>query len=66
MKGDGTGSQLSLASRRELVHAIAERYRTASRLDKQKILDEFTEVMDFHRKHAIRVLRDRFIIQLAR
>lgn len=57
MAGDRTGRQLSLATRRELIEAIAERYRTASRNDKQKILDEFTEVTGFHRKHAIRALR---------
>jgi hypothetical protein len=57
MTGDKTGRQLSLATRRELIQAIAERYRTANRADKQKILDEFTEVTGFHRKHAIRALR---------
>ncbi len=57
MKVDGTGRQLSLTSRRELVHAIGERYRAANRVDKQKILDEFTAVTGFHRKHAIRALR---------
>jgi len=30
-----------------------------SRIDKQKILDEFAEVTGFHRKHAIRVLRQK-------
>ncbi len=59
MAGDRTGRQLSLATRRELIEAIAERYRTASRSDKQKLLDEFTEVTGFHRKHAIRALRKR-------
>jgi hypothetical protein len=57
MAGDRSGRQLSLATRRELIEAIAERYRTANRTDKQKILDEFTEVTGFHRKHAIRALR---------
>lgn len=57
MTGNRTGRQLSLATRRELIQAIAERYRTAHRADKQKILDEFTEVTGFHRKHAIRALR---------
>lgn len=48
-----------MATRRELIQAIAERYRAANRADKQKILDEFTEVTGFHRKHAIRALRQR-------
>ncbi len=55
--GNTSRRQLSLATRRELIQAIAERYRTANRTDKQKILDEFTEVTGFHRKHAIRALR---------
>ena len=33
-----------LETRRELIRAIAERYRTANRADKRKILEEFTEV----------------------
>ena len=45
-----------MASRRELTEAIAVRYRVAGRDEKQKILDEFTQVTGFHRKHAIRVL----------
>ena len=59
MTGNTTRRQLSLKTRRELIQAIAERYRTASRADKRNILDEFTEVTGFHRKHAIRVLRQR-------
>jgi hypothetical protein len=42
-----------------LVHAIGERYHAASRTDKQKILEEFSEVTGFHRKQAIRVLRQK-------
>lgn len=45
-----------MASRRELTEAIAARYQMAGRDEKQKILDEFTQVTGFHRKHAIRVL----------
>ena len=48
-----------MASRRELTEAIAGRYRVADRHEKQKILDEFTEVTGFHRKHAIRLLRQK-------
>jgi hypothetical protein len=56
MTGDNRRRQLSLASRRELIEAIAGRYRATDRDEKQKILDEFTQVTGFHRKHAIRVL----------
>ena len=55
--GNRSGRQLSLATRRELIQAIAGRYRAAARADKKKILDEFIEVTGFHRKHAIRALR---------
>jgi len=46
-----------LATRRELIEAIAARYQCGTRIEKQKILDEFIEVTKFHRKHAIRALR---------
>jgi hypothetical protein len=57
MTGNRIGRQLSLATRRELIQAIAGRYHAAARVDKKKILDEFIEVTGFHRKHAIRALR---------
>jgi hypothetical protein len=57
MAGTRIGRQLSLATRRELIDAIAGRYHAAARTDKKQILDEFIEVTNFHRKHAIRVLR---------
>lgn len=45
-----------MASRRELTAAVAMRYQKSTRNQKESILDEFTEVTGFHRKHAIRVL----------
>src|SRR5581483_8495046 len=57
MNGDRIGRQLSLATRRELIEAIAKRYQSGTRIEKKKILDEFIEVTGFHRKHAIRALR---------
>jgi hypothetical protein len=57
MTGDRKGRQLRLATRRELIEAIAERYRAAGRTQKKQILDEFTKVTGYHRKHAIRALR---------
>jgi hypothetical protein len=57
MAGDRVRRQLSLATRRELIEAIAVRYQAGTRMEKRKILDEFIKVTSFHRKHAIRVLR---------
>jgi hypothetical protein len=57
MTGHRIGRQLSLATRRELIQAVAERYHAATRLAKKKILDEFIEVTGYHRKHAIRALK---------
>jgi len=54
-----------LASRRELTEAIAGRYRAAGRDEKQRILDEFTQVTGFHRKHAIRVLTQEAKVDVA-
>ena len=46
-----------MATRRELIEAVAARYRGANRDEKKGILDEFVKVTGFHRKHAIRVLK---------
>ena len=47
-----------MTTRRELVWALRERYRGATFGDRIKILDEFVSLTGYHRKHAIRVLRD--------
>jgi hypothetical protein len=49
--------RLSIATRREVVAAIRERYGTATRAEKGRILDVLVAVAGYHRKHAIRVLR---------
>src|SRR5450755_1840530 len=56
-RGDGLRRQLGVATRRELIEAVAVRYRAAGRNGKKEILDEFVKVTGFHRKHAIRALR---------
>jgi hypothetical protein len=48
--------RISMSARRELVAAVAERYRTAERVEKGRILDELTAVTGWHRKHAVRAL----------
>ena len=46
-----------MTTRRELIDAVAARYRAAGRNQKKEILDEFVKVTGFHRKHAIRALK---------
>jgi hypothetical protein len=54
---------MSLKSKNELLEVVRPRYRKASKLEKQKILDEFTSATGYHRKHAIRVLKNKIQIQ---
>ena len=49
--------RVSMATRNELVEAIAARYARSDRTEKARILDEFVAVTSFHRKHAMRLLR---------
>src|SRR6266498_1668428 len=48
--------RIKLTTRKELSAAIGQRYRAADRKSKKLILDEFTKVTGYHRKHAIRIL----------
>ena len=48
--------KIKLTTRRELTTAVGQRYRVADRTAKKLILDEFTKITGYHRKHAIRVL----------
>ncbi len=47
-----------MATRKELVEALRARYSSAPPVEKAKILDEFVALTGYHRKHAIRVLRE--------
>src|SRR3712207_8633706 len=49
--------RVSMATRDELLVAVAARYRSSSRAEKMRILDEFVAVTGHHRKHAMRLLR---------
>jgi len=49
---------MSLKSKRELAEVVRARYLRARKGEKQKILDEFTCATSYHRKHAIRVLKN--------
>jgi hypothetical protein len=57
--------RLSMATRRELKMAVGERYRAAARWERRQILDEFTRVTGYHRKHALRVLHRPFVARPA-
>lgn len=46
-----------MATRDELVVALGERYARSGREERSRILDEFTAVTGFNRKHAMRLLR---------
>src|SRR3954451_16664610 len=48
--------QICMATRKELIGAVGVRYRTGTKAERRTILDEFTALTGYHRKHAIRVL----------
>lgn len=48
---------ISMATRAELIEVTRSRYATASKVQKQRILDAFVAVTAYHRKHAMRLLR---------
>jgi hypothetical protein len=45
-----------MSTRKELLAAVITRYLVAPTTEKARILDEFTAVTGYHRKHAIRLL----------
>src|SRR5262249_34975468 len=49
--------RVSMATRDELIAALAGRYGEAGRVERGRILDEFVAVSGYHRKHGMRVLR---------
>src|SRR5260370_3756605 len=49
--------RISMTTRAELVAAIAGRYAQGDRVERRRVLDEFSAVTGFHRKHAMRLLR---------
>jgi len=48
--------RIGMATRGEVIRVLEQRYRTASRPEKGRILDELVAVSGLHRKHAIRLL----------
>ncbi len=54
---------MSRKSKNELLEVVRPRYLKASKFEKQKILDELTSATGYHRKHAIRVLKNKVQVQ---
>jgi Integrase core domain len=50
---------ISMGARREVLSAVAERYWSAGRVEKGRILDALCRTTGWHRKHAVRALRRR-------
>ncbi len=50
------GKRINMATRKELLDAIKNRYQGESRGEKSRILDEFVAVTGYHLKHALRLL----------
>lgn len=48
---------MSQHSKREMIEAIRPRYLKASKASKEHILDEFVATTGYHRKYALRVLK---------
>jgi len=49
-------TKISKQTRREILEALRERYMNASKVEKTKILDEFVDITDCHRKYAVYLL----------
>jgi hypothetical protein len=52
---------ISMGARREVLLAVAERYWSAGRVEKGRILDALCRTTGWHRKHAVRALRRRVV-----
>jgi hypothetical protein len=51
--------KISMGARREVMSAVMERYRSATRSEKGRILNALCATTGWHRKHAVRALRRR-------
>ena len=54
---------MSLKSKCELLEVLRPRCLKANKVEKQKMLDEFTATTGYHRKHAIRILKNQRQVQ---
>jgi len=51
----------SMSARREVLSAVAARYRSAGRVEQRRILDALCRTTGRHHKHAVRALRRRVV-----
>jgi hypothetical protein len=51
--------KISEHTKHEVLKALRGRYQVASKIEKDRILDEFVALADCHRKHALRLLAGR-------
>jgi hypothetical protein len=56
---------ISKTTRDEILNALRKRYKLASKKEKSRILDEFTAVSGYHRKHVARLLSSKYQINLS-
>jgi hypothetical protein len=49
-------NRITGVTKKELLQALKKRYKSSSKKDKTRILDEFTAITGFHRKHSVRLL----------
>jgi len=54
---------MSLNSKRERLATLQPRYLKGTKPEKQKMLDEFTSATGYHRKYAIRILKNQRPVQ---
>lgn len=59
--GGAHGGNISVGARREVSSAVAERYWSAGRAEKGRILDALCRTTGWHRKRAVRALRQRLV-----
>ena len=51
--------RISKETKKEIISALKQRYKSATKSDTTKILDEFVALSGYHRKQAVRLLRDK-------
>lgn len=53
------GRRISAGARKELIEALTYRYQNGTKNERTRILDVFVAISGYHRKHAIRILRQK-------